>query len=219
MAIGFVRPNQSTRLDMKLGLITDIHEQVGLLRSALDQLKREQVDQIVMLGDVLELGERMQETCELLADAQVIGVWGNHDFGLCDGPSPAIRERYGDTVIDFMSSLQPRLEIDGCLFQHVEPWLNPNDILDLWYFEGVPDTPEKVARIFQAVPNRLSFAGHFHRWLMVTPDGMTDWAGDTTVHLEEPERYFVVIGALCYGRYAIFDTESFELVPRQIEVR
>ncbi|MDP7302373.1 MAG: hypothetical protein QGG09_04690 [Pirellulaceae bacterium] len=32
---------------MKLGLITDIHEHVELLRSALDQLKREQVDQIV----------------------------------------------------------------------------------------------------------------------------------------------------------------------------
>ena len=201
---------------MKLGLITDIHEHVELLRSALDQLRREQVDQIVMLGDVFELGERMQETCELLADAQVIGVWGNHDLGLCDHPSPAIREKYGDTVIDFMSSLQPRLEIEGCLFQHVEPWLNPNDILDLWYFEGVPDTPEMVARIFQAVPNRLSFAGHFHRWLIVTPDGMTDWVGEDAVQLTGPERYFVVIGALCYGRYAVFDTDTFELVPREI---
>ncbi len=55
---------------MKLGLITDIHEHVELLRSALDQLRREQVDKIVMLGDVFEMGERMQETCELLADAQ-----------------------------------------------------------------------------------------------------------------------------------------------------
>lgn len=201
---------------MKLGLITDIHEHVGFLRLALNQLQREQVDQIVMLGDVFESGERMQETCELLADTQVIGVWGNHDLGLCNDPSPAFREKYGDTVIDFMSSLQPRLELDGCLFQHVEPWLNPNDILDMWYFEGVPDTPEKVARIFQAVPNRLCFAGHFHRWLMVTPDGMTDWTGETPVFLEEPERYFVVIGALRYGRYAVFDTDTSELVPREI---
>ena len=201
---------------MKLGLITDIHEHVELLRSALDQIKREQVDQIVMLGDVFEMGERMQETCELLSDAEVIGVWGNHDLGLCVDPSPALRETYGDLVIDFMSSLQPRLEIDGCLFQHVEPWLYPNDILDLWYFEGVLDTPEKVARIFQAVPNRHCFAGHFHGWLMVTPDGVTDWAGENAIQLGEPGRYFVVIGALCYGHYAILDTESFELVPREI---
>ena len=106
--------------------------------------------------------------------------------------------------------------IKRCLFQHVESWLNPNDILDLWYFEGVPDTPEKVARIFHAVPDRLCFAGHFHRWLMVTPDGVTDWAGENAIQLAEPGRYFVVIGALCYHRYAIFDTESFELVPREI---
>lgn len=202
---------------MKLGLITDIHEQVELLRSALDQLSREQVDQIVLIGDVFETGERIQETCQLLADAQVIGVWGNHDFGLCDDPPVALREQYGDLVVDFMSSLQPRLEIEGCLFQHVEPWLNPNDITDLWYFEGVPDTPEKVARIFDATPHRLAFAGHYHGWLKATPGGITDWAGEVTVQLAEPERYFVVIGALCYGRYATFDTESFELVPRQIE--
>ena len=169
-----------------------------------------------MLGDVFALGERMQETCELLSDAEVIGVWGNHDLGLCVDPSVALREKHGDLVINFMSSLQPRLEICGCLFQHVEPWLNPNDILDLWYFEGVPDTPEKVARVFQAVPNRIAFAGHYHRWLMVTPDGVTDWAGENAIQLTEPGRFFVVIGALCYGRYAIFDTESFELVPREI---
>ena len=203
---------------MKLGLITDIHEQVELLRSALDQLS-EQVDQIVVIGDVFETGERIVETCQLLADAQVIGVWGNHDFGLCDDPPDALREQYGDLVVDFMSSLQARLEIEGCLFQHVEPWLNPNDITDLWYFEGVPDTPEKIARIFQAMPHRLAFAGHYHGWLKVTPGGITDWAGEVTVRLAEPERYFVVIGALCYGRYATFDTESFELMPRQIAVR
>lgn len=202
---------------MKLGLITDIHEQVELLRSALDDLQREQVDQIVVIGDVFETGKRIRETCELLDEAQVIGVWGNHDLGLCDNPSAALRSDYGDSAIDFMSSLKPRLEIEGCLFQHVEPWLDPNDIVDLWYFGGVPDTPEKVARIFQAVPNRIAFAGHYHRWLMATPDGVADWVGESIVRLAEPGRYFIVIGALCYGRYAVFDTETFELLPRQVE--
>ena len=48
---------------------------------------------------------------------------------------------------------------------------------------------------------------------MVTPDGLTDWAGETAVQLPDDERYFVVIGALCEGRYAVFDTETSELVP------
>ncbi len=203
---------------MKLGLITDIHEQVDLLHDALFAFEVAHVDQIVTIGDVFSTGKQIEETCKLLADARVIGVWGNHDFGLCDNPPASLCQRYGDLVVDFMSSLQPRLEVDGCLFQHVEPWLNPNDILDLWYFEGVPDTPEKVERIFQAVPNRIAFGGHYHQWLMVTLDGVADWAGEVAIRLAEPGRYFVAIGALCYGRYAIYDTESFELVPMQMDV-
>jgi len=203
---------------MKLGLITDIHEKVDLLRDALNALRAAHVDQIVAIGDVFATGKQIEETCELLADARVIGVWGNHDFGLCDDPPASLRKRYADVVVDFMSSLEARLEVDGCLFQHVEPWLNPNDIVDLWYFEGVPDTPEKVDRIFSAVPNRIMFGGHYHRWLLVNTDGVSDWGGESAIQLAEPERYFVAIGALCYGRYAIFDTESCELVPTQMDV-
>ena len=53
---------------------------------------------------------------------------------------------------------------------------------------------EKIELIFQAVPQRHMFAGHYHRWLMATPNGMTDWAGDKEVRLVEPDRYVIVIG-------------------------
>src|SRR3982751_4027152 len=72
--------------------------------------------------------------------------WGNHDVGLCFEPTETVRQRYSAAVLDFMSSLQPRLEIDGCLFTHVEPWLDPHKIEDLWYVEGPPDSAEKLAR-------------------------------------------------------------------------
>ena len=49
-------------------------------------------------------------------------------------------------------TLQPHLEIGGCLFTHVEPWLDPHKVEDLWYFDGPPDSPEKLARSFAAVP-------------------------------------------------------------------
>ena len=83
---------------MKLGIITDIHEHVECLRAALDELAG-QVDQVVMVGDVVETGERIEETCQLLSDAGVIGVWGNHDFGLCCDVSEETRETYSQDVI------------------------------------------------------------------------------------------------------------------------
>jgi predicted phosphodiesterase len=190
---------------MKLGLLTDIHEHVEHLRSALDLFRDERVDQIIVIGDVYEMGQRLKETCRLLADAKVIGVWGNHDYGLCVEPNTALCAKYGDDVIRFMTSLRPRLEYGGCHFSHVEPWLNPEDVADLWYFDGLPDRQDKLDRIFNAIPHDLMFAGHFHNWLLATPSGIEDWSGQTPLTLRG-ERYFVVIGALCEGRFAIFDT-------------
>ena len=106
---------------MKLGLITDIHEHVEHLRTALDRFSSEMVDQIVMIGDVFEMGQRIEETCQLLAESRSVGVWGNHDFGFCVAPDDELRTWYSPGVIDYMGSLRPRLEIDGCLFTHVEP--------------------------------------------------------------------------------------------------
>jgi hypothetical protein len=109
---------------------------------------------------VFELGQRLKETIDILDEAGAIGVWGDHDFGLCrDNPRPEDLERYGERVLAFMGRLQPRLEIVGCHFVHVEPWLNPEKIEDLWYFEGPPERPDQVARSFAAVPNRLIFVG------------------------------------------------------------
>lgn len=197
---------------MKLGLLTDIHECVEPLRIALERFREEGVDQIVHVGDVFQMGERIEETCRLLAAANAIGVWGNHDVGLCLDPPRQTRSRYSPFVIEYMMSLAPRLDVAGCHFSHIEPWLNPEEIADLWYYEGPPDEHKKLDRIFNAVPHRVMFAGHYHKWLLANPDDILDWHGDRPVQLDSG-RYFVVLGALCEGQFAIFDTDSSELIP------
>ena len=112
-----------------------------------------------------------------------------------------------------MGGLQPRLEIDGCLFKHVEPWLNPHKVEDLWYFDGPPDSPEKLARSFAAVPNRVLFIGHMHRWLLGTPEGVLPWHGDEQLRLGRPNRYLMVIHAVWDGKCALFDTNTGDLTP------
>ena len=168
----------------------------------------------MVLGDVFELGHRLKETVDLLADAGAVGVWGNHDFGLCrDNARPEDRERYGDRVLAYMGSLQPRMEIDGCLFAHVEPWLDQEKIEDLWYFDGLPETTQQVARSFGAVPNRLMFVGHYHRWLLAATEGLHPWVGDRPIVLDAPHRYLVSVHAVCDGRCALIDTGTNELIP------
>lgn len=201
---------------MKLGLLTDIHEHVGHLRPALAQLRNEGVDQVVVIGDLFELGSSLNETCRLLAEVNAIGVWGNHDFGLCVRPTDESRTRYSAEALRFMASLDPRLELEDCLFCHIEPWLDPERLEDLWYFEGPPNQHQNLARIFGAAPQRLLFSGHYHQWLLARPDGIDAWQGETPIHLTG-DRYFVVVGALCNGDYATFDTETCELKPFRVE--
>jgi predicted phosphodiesterase len=198
---------------MKLGLLADIHESAGELRKAVDVLDRHGVERFVVLGDVFEMGKRIEETVGVLHDIQAIGVWGNHDIGLCFDPDERTCERYSAVVIQFMGSLRPRLEIEGCLFTHVEPWLDPHKVEDLWYFDGPPDSPEKLARSFAAVSNRVIFLGHFHRWLLGTPDGVTAWRGEKPVSLFNNRQSLVVIHAVWDGKCALFDTQTGELVP------
>ena len=200
---------------MKLGLITDVHEQVENLRFALERFEAERVDQIVVIGDVVETGLRLKETCRLLTEAQVVGVWGNHDYGLCVDPPPQLRRKFPEQVLQFFQTLRPSLEVAGCYFSHVEPWLNPESLFDLWYYDGPPDEHGKLWRIFHAVPHRLMFAGHFHKWLIATPDEILDWHGERPIKLE-PGRYFCVIGALCDGYCAVFDTDTCELTPLRV---
>jgi hypothetical protein len=197
---------------MKLGLITDVHEHVSHLQSALATFRREGVDQIVMIGDVFHGGDHFEETCALLTEANANGVWGNHDHWVSNKSPEDNRERWGSTIVDYMTSLHPSLEVDGCFFAHIEPWLDPTRMEDLWHFEGTLDEHGKLARIFDAVPNRLMFMGHYHRWVLARPDGIVDWKGDSPIRLDD-DRYFVVVGALCDGDFATFDTATSELVP------
>src|SRR5205807_5667644 len=106
---------------MKIGILADIHEDIEALTRALDRLRRETVDRVVMLGDLFDTGDRVEPTVELLADAGAVGVWGNHDLGLCHEPSERTRGRYSPRVFAFTETLRPRLELEGCLFSHGLP--------------------------------------------------------------------------------------------------
>ncbi|WP_197231983.1 metallophosphoesterase family protein [Novipirellula artificiosorum] len=92
---------------MKLGILTDIHEHIGPLDAALAHSSSENVDQVIVIGDLFETGEQIEETCQRLADAKVVGVWDNHDYGLCREVDDETLASYSDTVLNFMGSLQP----------------------------------------------------------------------------------------------------------------
>jgi predicted phosphodiesterase len=199
---------------MKLGLLADLHEDVPNLRRALERLRSHGVERVVVLGDVFDTGAAAEETAALLREAGAVGVWGNHDFGLCRNPGARARETFSAAVLDFAASLQPRLEVEDCLFTHLEPWRDPEDLLQLWGEADFPD-PERLARSFAATEQRVLFTGHHHRWRLWTPEGRLDWRGEAPVRLEGG-RYLVQVAAMCEEWCAVYDTTGGELIPFKV---
>jgi predicted phosphodiesterase len=63
---------------MQLGILADIHEDVPKLSLALHHFRQQGVEQVVLLGDIFDMGRHLHETVGLLVEARVVGVWGNH---------------------------------------------------------------------------------------------------------------------------------------------
>ncbi len=192
----------------------------NLLRSALRVFDQHGVDQLVVLGDLAQWGENLIESAILCAEAHAAGVWGNHDFQLCKRAAerdPETLEKYPEPVVELLASLRPRLEIGGCLFTHVEPWLDMEDERHLWYIDGIPDSMDKIRRSFRAVPDQFMFVGHFHRWQIADNFEILDWSGQEPIVLNKDRRYLIVCGAVCLGQCGIFDTDSRELIPINVE--
>lgn len=201
---------------MRLGILSDIHEAVVPLRNALERFQTEGIDQLVLLGDIFEVGKRLEETVELLLPHRPVGVWGNHDWGLCGEVSDQVRSRFSPQVFDFMQTLKPCLEIDGFFFQHIEPERDATKIEDLWHWPEPPLLEERYERCFQGTTHRRMLMGHHHRWLVTTPDGVLPWRGEGPIELRSYSRILMVVHALMMGHAAILDTTSEILTPLSI---
>ncbi len=110
---------------MRIGLIADIHGNLTALDTVLAKLGRDQVDQLVCLGDVAALGPRPGAVIARLRDLDCPSVLGNTDAWLIPNPplaaAPATTtpvadltrwcaEQLDDGDIAFLRAMPPAIE-------------------------------------------------------------------------------------------------------------
>ncbi len=202
---------------MRLGLVTDIHNHAPQLARAIALFQQHGVDQVLTLGDSCDafcFPDQVAETARLLHSSRAIGVWGNHDFCFCRDFDVLDRSKYPESVLEVMSTMQPRLEIEHCLFSHKNAAVDPFDVAQLWDFgDENRDLWSKASAGFRASPSRWQFVGHYHRWWAATEDGPLDWHGTETLKFAPGQRYFIVVAAVMNGSCAILDLDAAELQP------
>src|SRR5215472_3860887 len=107
---------------MRIGIVAYIHEVIASLRRALDEFRCRGVDNVVNLGDACDTFTPVGRSADVVAlsrGAGAVGVWGNHDVGLCNEVSDKVRHDTDPAVLAYMATMRPHLMLEGCRFSHV----------------------------------------------------------------------------------------------------
>lgn len=71
---------------MKLGIITDIHNNLIALKAVLERFRQMQCDKIICCGDIIGIGPYPEETVQFIMQIpNLIAVQGNHERYLLEG--------------------------------------------------------------------------------------------------------------------------------------
>lgn len=122
---------------MIIAVISDMHGNGVALNAALKDVKRQEIDRIVCLGDAIQGGSQPAQVIERLQDLKCPVIMGNGDNYVLTGESAEVpapgagevrewtREQIGPDGLDFVASFQSTLEIDlqgGCWEEQMLPF-------------------------------------------------------------------------------------------------
>jgi predicted phosphodiesterase len=201
------------RLAGRTAIISDIHGNHAGLVAALADIDRQNCDQIVCLGDLVDGGPDNEAVIQTLQKRAIPCVRGNHDE-VNDIELPG-------AMRGFLLGLPERIVEDDVLYIHTSPRKNQrkiNHAVEAW-------------NVFDDTGFRLMFVGHVHEPLIF---GMRSTAfGEAAKHpfhynrpfsLSAEDRYIVSVGAIGYGRdlvgkvrYAIYDRNADTIELRAVD--
>lgn len=152
---------------MRLGIISDIHSNLPALECVLKELETQDVDKILHAGDVVGYNPYPNEVIEVIRNAEIISILGNHDRAVNSvdtaGFNPYAAQAVYWTVdvlkkesASYLKKLKPRevLKFDEktIVAVHGSPW---ND--DEYVYEQ-----ELTARFLEEANADILIYGHTH---------------------------------------------------------
>jgi putative phosphoesterase len=213
---------------MRLALISDIHSNVHALERVMAKLRRERVDHILNLGDLVGYNATPNECIEMLQDEPVLSLAGNHDLALLDVELAEFfniiayqaiiwaREQVRSEFKKFFENLPLTREGEDYLACHGTP-TSANSYIN-YHFQG-----KKVLKMLhKGLGLRVCFFGHTHRRALWYKDirGKVALLPITPgkILLEPSWHYLINPGSVGQPRdgnpeaaYAIFDDEEFSI--------
>ena len=145
---------------MKVGVVSDVHNNVAALNYAIEQLAT--CDVKLNLGDLVFEYKVDPEIIRVAQRAGLIGIVGNHEKTILKHPASSLRAKLEPDAIDFLESLPASrtMEVAGRALHiaHGAPWDDPDDPRCAYVYERNRAAMERVA----AVDADIIFLGHTH---------------------------------------------------------
>jgi len=185
---------------VRLGVVSDIHCNIGALDAALAAMG-DRVDEVLVAGDAVYEYRLSNDVVERLREIGAPYVLGNHEMVLLSpaGAPARARPEVRASNLEFLATVPTRLELTfggtRLLMVHGSPWEPYNDYL----YETSPGwarcEEEDLADILVVGHTHVPMAARKGRTLVVNPGSVSEPRGP------DPDRR---------GSYAIIDTDAVE---------
>lgn len=206
---------------MRYGIFSDTHANLGALEAVLREFDRENVDELVCIGDTVGYGPQPEECCEKIRKLTRHTILGNHDAAVSgrmdysyyyDAAREAL-DLHSSLVsaesMEWLKSLPYSAQDDGTHFCHGSP-------LDLEQFEYIftVDQASTCIPIWEDL-GQITFIGHSHLCKAYALGRERVYEVITKDFEVHPEfRYIVSVGSVGQPRdhdprasYTIYDTD------------
>lgn len=145
----------------KQAVISDIHGNYPALRAVIEDIDRNNVDEIICLGDVVGYYCQVNECIDLIRERGILCLLGNHDYYMisgtcCESKTVKMCIDYQRTIISednlkWLKSLKPDFDTNEISFRH----------------GGWNDAIEQRIKVFdfnwvKGFPQKMFFSGHTH---------------------------------------------------------
>src|SRR5579859_2007423 len=151
---------------MKVGVVSDVHNNLEALTYALDQLR--DCDLLLGLGDLISDYQVDPRILRLAGDCGLVNIAGNHEKSILLHPGSRIRGTLPPEMLEFLRDLPAAREIafDGRRVHvaHGAPWDDPSDYRCVYVIER---DRAALGRVATTAAADLVLLGHTHRAMAV----------------------------------------------------
>jgi diadenosine tetraphosphatase ApaH/serine/threonine PP2A family protein phosphatase len=189
---------------LRTAFISDIHANLDALEVVLEDIKTQNVDRIVCLGDIVGYGPQPNECTMLVQQVSELTVVGNHDYAALGRMDTLGFNEYARAAAEwtadaltpetksFLEDLPMTKLLGGLLLVHASPKDPERWTYVLSY--------QEAKRQFSAFTERLCFIGHSHLPVVIEEYGddinALSFPEDIPLRLHRDRRYIVNVGSV-----------------------